>query len=312
MILKIRNFLLKNATAKLVCLLVALGLWAWVKVQQTAERQFDAVVEYRNLPENLVVTPESDRKVSVVLSGPKSTLNSIGDQEVRVEIDASPFEPGENMVRILPWNLEYPRGLKIESIQPPRVNVVLEERVRKTVSVRPRVESPPPAGFEFQAEPIPDTATIFGPGKVLEDLEEIELEPVDLSERDTGFVQHGVPANIPQGVEIQYPSPNEFSIDFDIYEPTEQRRIENVPVTVLNVPPDRETVVEPKQLDLLIKGPRRRVQEVTAEQIQAEVRAPEGEEPVIRQARIQLPGEIELASGQQDRLTVRVHFKDSP
>ena len=308
----LKNLIVKNALAKLICLFLAVSLWGWVKIQQTAERQFDASVEYQNLPEEFVVTDESDREVSVVLSGPKSTLNRITEQDVQIEIDAGPFEAGENLVRILPWNLEYPRGLDIESIQPPRLNVVLEERKRKEVKIEPRISEGPPEGFEYRMNVDPDTAVIYGSANNLEEIDEVQLQPVDLSGRDTSFLQHGVRAELPQAVQIEYPEDERFTLEFEIYEPIEQRLIENVPVTVLNVPPGFEPEVEPLDLDLKIKGPKRRLLGLSPEQIRAEVRAPEArEEPVIRQARIRLPEPFELTSGQQDRLTVRVRLMET-
>lgn len=308
MITKIKNLVMKNWMAKLFCLLFALSLWAWVKIQQTAEVRIDVQVSFRGLPDEFVITGDSDKVVSVTLSGPKTTLNRMEPSQVSVEIDASQFEPGENSVRILPWNLEYPRGLNVESIQPPRVNVLLERRISKEVDVDPNVSEGPPEGFEYEAIPKPDTAVIHGAEETLSELDEIELEPINLSERDTGFVQSGVQAEFPDDVRLEQPPENEFTVEFEIYEPVVTRTISGVNVTILDVPEGRTGVVEPSQIRLDIRGPKRTIEDVEPSDIVAEVRAPQDNEPIIREARISLPSGVELAGGQPDRRTVRVRL----
>lgn len=311
MISRLKGLFTNNWMAKLFCLLLALSLWTWVKVQQTAEERFDVQVEFRNLPDDFVLTQDSDRVVSVTLSGPKTTLNRIDASQVGVEIDASQFEPGENSVRILEWNLEYPRGLNIESIQPPRVNVFLERRSDKVVQVDPNIAEPPPQGFEYEVSVTPDTAVVRGASQTLEELAEIDLTAVDLSDHDTGFSRHGVPAELPGGVSLQYPDTNAFVLTFDIFEPVVTRTVSGITVDVLGVPEGQQGIVEPSEINLEIRGPRGDIEKLTPGDVVAEVRPSSDGSPTIRQARITLPDGVELAGGQPDQRTVRVRLADS-
>jgi YbbR domain-containing protein len=306
MLTQIKGLITNNWMAKLFCLLFALSLWGWVKVQQTAEENFEVQVNFRNLPDDFVVTQDSDEVVSVTLSGPKTTLNRTDASEVQVEIDASQFDPGENSVRILPWNLEYPRGLTIESIQPPRVNVFLERRTDKTVQLDANVSEPPPEGFEYDVTVSPDSAVVRGSAMVLEDISQIDLEPVDLSNHDTGFVVDGVTAELPEGVDLVRPDTNSFTVRFDVYEPIVTRTISGISVTVLGGQEGEEWILEPSELTLDIRGPRRSIQALEAEDIVAEVRPPRSGESPIREAQVDLPDELELAGGQPDRRAVQI------
>jgi len=307
---QIRAFVLNNWMAKVFCLLLAVSLWGWVKIQQIAEVQVDVPVKYRNLPEEFVVTEESDRNVKVTLSGPKTALNRVEPSNVAVEIDGGQLEQGENSVRILPWNLDYPRGVEVESIQPPRITVVIERRIRKRVQVDPNFSEPPPEGFNYSVSVEPDSAVVFGSAEILNSLSEIDLEAVDLSEHDTGFVKSDARARLPDGVSLEQPAENRFTIDVNIFEPTVTRTIEGLTVEVLNVPPGKVGVVEPAQISLEVEGLKGAVDSLRPSDIQVEARAPEDKSSTLRQARVKLPESVKLAGGQPDRRTVRVILKD--
>lgn len=312
MITRIKNFIVRNWMAKLFCLLFALSLWAWVKVQQTAEQRFDARVEFRNLPEEFVVTGNSDDVVSVTLSGPKTTLNRIDAESISVEIDASQFQTGGNSVRILPWNLDYPRGLNVESIQPPRVNVEIERRIFQQVTVDPNVSAPPPEGFEYETNVDPETAVLRGSEQVLSEVDEIDLPPVDLSDQTESLQRPDVSADLPEDVLLEYPDTNVFFVEFDIFEPVVERTITGIPVQALQVPEGMRGIVEPTEISLEVRGPYRLVEELEPSDIEATVRAPSGGEPIIRQARVRLLVDgVELAGGQPDQRSVQVRVMES-
>ncbi|MFP4687569.1 MAG: CdaR family protein, partial [bacterium] len=95
---KIRSFFLKNWFPKLICLLIALGLWSWVVVQQSAEQEFQVPVEFQEVPGNYMVSPESDDQVTVALRGQRTSLGAIDRADLKVEVNLSGIQEREKHV----------------------------------------------------------------------------------------------------------------------------------------------------------------------------------------------------------------------
>ncbi|MFB6356570.1 MAG: YbbR-like domain-containing protein [bacterium] len=304
---KIKNLILNNWPAKVLCLLIAIALWSWVKIQQSDVRTFK--VNYSGVPKNLVVV-DKNNTVSVELSGPKTKLNSITQGDLNVEIDLSKYEAGEHFVRILPWDLNYPRGLKVDNIDPGMVRVVLEERIRKTVQVQSQFNGQIPDGYNFQSTLDPDTAVLQGSRKILSGISKVALPSIDLSDQTSNFTRV-LEADIPEGVKLTYPESNKFTVEVTIQEEYVTKLVSDIPVKVLGVPQGMKPVIEPSStIQLKLRAAKRVMDDLQPSDILAEVRAPDtGTGPVIRSAHITLPNSVEKVGSQGDRRTVKVLLK---
>lgn len=301
MISRIRALIFRNWLAKLVCLLIAIGIWLWVVQQQSAKESFDVEIEYVNRPENVIVTNESERFVTVVLRGQRSILNNLRPSDLKVEMDLksqlnrSGSTPGEKWIWIQPRDIRHPEGLEVESIKPRSVHLVLEQKLEKVVPVRPTVVDNPPDGYEYNVETNPDTARVAGPHYVVRSIQHLSLERMSLQGKTSSFTKEGVPAILrDEDVWLEYPETNQFSVRVEIKERQIVQTFSGIPVQVRNVPPGKKATVEPSTLNLTVRGPERQVKRLSTEDFTVQVRI---DEPEKRQ-KIYVP-EIILPEGVQ-------------
>lgn len=129
----------KNKTidflAKVICLLLAFFLWYYAVSVDTViyEEEFlEIPVEIVNNGDYSVLSGDGIT-VDVTLSGNRATVRSIKNSEIRAYVDVSNVtEAGEKLFNI---NFKLPNGVKLEKSSIESVNIHLDNRVSKTVSV---------------------------------------------------------------------------------------------------------------------------------------------------------------------------------
>lgn len=311
---QLRTILFKNWIPKLTCLLIAIGLWFWVSIQQTGQVQFEVPIEFINSPPNLVVADRNPRNVTVTLQGPKKTLFSTDSSNIHARINLRGYEPGTKIFWSSEIKLDSPQSLRVYSISPRKIEVRLARRSERTLDVRPSVEPGPPEGFEYKVSVSPETATVFGPDETVESMGMVPLQSIDLSnsqDPDTyTFVRE---ARIPSDIKLSYPSENSFSVQVHVYQKRIQRTINNIPVTVTNVPAGMEAIVEPSTIDLQVKGPQQQVKNLTPEDIEVRVEAPSKQAGqsirVAGAAEISLPEGIKRVNKDGEITALRVQLE---
>lgn len=151
----------------LFSILLAFSLWAFVTSREVAfQRKFFSIpLEVTNLPQGLVCVKRAE-KVTVTVSGPREELAKLERGSVEAHVNASRLEPGRHTLRV---KVSLPPGLKLLSVSPSRVTVVLERLMRKEMAIRVAFLGAPPEGARVVGMEIrPLKATIEGPtSKVL-------------------------------------------------------------------------------------------------------------------------------------------------
>jgi YbbR domain-containing protein len=289
--------LFKNWIPKLACLAFAFGLWFWVAIQQTGQSQYEVPVEFRNKPENLFVTNQSTRNVIVTLQGPKTTLYRTSSSDITAFIDLRGQSEGTKTFWSSELTIRQPQRLQVYDVSPQNIRVNLISRSEKTVSVEPQVEGELPDGLRYRSNLEPDTATILGGSETLREIEQLELSPVSLDNREAGTETLDLRTNLPPEIQLQYPESNSFQLTLAVNEETVRRTLSEVPIAVTNVPAGQQAVVEPSSVDLDVRGPERTVEDLQPEDIDVTVPAPEkGSGLKIRVADVELPDDVELVN----------------
>lgn len=310
---KIRSILFKNWIPKLTCLAIAIGLWFWVSIQQTGEVQFEVPVEFTNVPPNLVVADQNPRNVTVTLQGPKKTLFSTDSSNIYARVDLSGYESGTKVFWSSEINLESPKNLRVYSVTPRKIEVRLTRRSEKTLPVQPTVQAGPPEGMEYKISVKPETATVYGPSDTIRDMESLSLKAINLSEKSPDTYSYDREARPPREVELSFPTGNSFRVQAYVYEKRIRRTIKNIPVQVTDVPAGMKAVVEPSSIDLQVQGPQRQVKNLTAEDIEVKVKAPNKQAGqsirVAGAAEISLPENIKRVNEDGEITALRVQLE---
>lgn len=307
---QLRSLITKNWMAKLACLFIAISVWFWVDIQQTGTSTYEVPIEYTNVNDQLIIAEESSRVVKVSLEGPKTTLIRTDPSDLNVQLNLSQEDAGEKLFWARDLAIQHPENIKVASVRPRNVRVILEKRLTKTVPVQSTISSNPPPEFEYKTSVDPETATLIGPENTIKDIQRIPLPSQSLQNKTSDFSVADLEVKFPREVSLDYPSKNSFTLNIQISEKQITRQIKNIPVTVKNIPAGSKASVEPSEIDLKIQGPIRKVRSLTPDDITVTVKAPKkGSNIAIRVAEIDTPEDINIVNNNGDIPAFKVRLE---
>lgn len=143
---------------------ILLGIFAWIYVNLVIppqiRRTIEAEVEYRNVPENVKITPAKPL-VNVQIEGTRRDFILSRDNKLQVTVDLYNLRPGRAQ---LPVRVTTSSGLSVVSISPAQVQIEAIPIVRKKVNVRAEILGQPAEGY-LADEPVltPPQVSIEGP-----------------------------------------------------------------------------------------------------------------------------------------------------
>lgn len=124
-----KDWIFENGSYKLVSLFVTLILWVTILGRRDFMLTKDMDVEFL-LPKNTILEPlKGERKISVKVSGPRTALKKFAQSPGSVTFDLTKAEVSEKETKvktvIQTKNIEVPFGVKVVSIDPASMDVVL-------------------------------------------------------------------------------------------------------------------------------------------------------------------------------------------
>ncbi len=307
MVTSLKDVFLRNWIPKLTCLLVAIGLWFWVAIQQTGRTKYQVPLETVNTPENIFVTDKSTHQVTVTLEGPKTVLYRTSPSDIVATLNLAGQRSGTKVFWRSDLSIQKPQNLRIYDVSPQSIRMVLVRRGEKVVPVQARFKGALPAGFVSRKSVRPDTAHIVGSSKVIQPINKISLEPINLSNRGTGETTFSRKAQLPDGVNLKFPTENSFEVSLKVYERKITQTLKDVPVSVRGVPEGMQGVVEPPNISVTVKGPKTVISSLNAGDIDVFVSAPPPDSGlVIRVPSVNLPERVEITNSEQPTPPVKV------
>ena len=223
----------QNLGVKLVCLLVALVLWAQVASNSEVMREIALPLQVSGLPDSLVVVrsllPET---VDVRVRGSRLQLlgsDVFGHELGRVRLELDRETVGTRRVRLAANQVEG-EVTALDIVSPVLVELSVQRRLQRAVPVRLRLEGTPADDVALSGRPVvePTSVTAEGPEELVLALEEVPTEVVRLDRRRSSFVQRV--ALVPPHPDVTL-RPVEVSLEVGI-EPVVERVIDDVLVTI--------------------------------------------------------------------------------
>ena len=105
----------------LLSLLLAVGLWYVVIGSAQVEAQFDLRVDYRGLPEGLVVRDGMVNRISVRLRGPGELLRGLHSRDLAYTVDLSEVKKGANVLPLSVDSLTDLKSYEVVDVSPSRL-----------------------------------------------------------------------------------------------------------------------------------------------------------------------------------------------
>jgi hypothetical protein len=119
----------ENGSYKLVSLFVTLILWVTILGRRDFMLTKDMDVEFLLPKATVIESKQGERKVSVKVSGPRTALKKFGQSPGSITFDLTKAEVTQKNTRvrtvIQTKNIEVPFGVKVVSIDPPDLEVIL-------------------------------------------------------------------------------------------------------------------------------------------------------------------------------------------
>jgi YbbR domain-containing protein len=171
-----------NLRYGILAVAIAMVLWGIAHGERRAERNVDIPVAFEGLPDNLVITEQSAREINIRVQGSRAALRNVSPTTMEYPLSVEGAKPGPAVYDVEASYIDAPRGVKVVSRSPSRIQVRFEVRGRKNVRIRPDIEGEPAEGFvvgEISVEP--ERVWLTGARSEVLRLNEALTETVDIT-----------------------------------------------------------------------------------------------------------------------------------
>jgi len=180
---EIRNIInTHDLIPKLISLLLAVILWAHIVNTQVGEVTFKIPVDYKNIPESLVVFEKEPPLITVTFKGKKDLLRNINTKNIKVFVNLQ--NPKVNKTAQYPVLLsrgELPDNIEI-STNKKFVTLTIENKISKKIPVKVKISNKDPDAFILgQPTIIPPYVTVSGPESIISSINVITTETVSIT-----------------------------------------------------------------------------------------------------------------------------------
>jgi hypothetical protein len=179
------GLIFQNAGWKLLALVIAFVIWGMVSSEPELSTVANARVLYKNLPDGLEISRESDTSVELELKGPSAGLRGLGENgstRPGVELDLAGVRPGEHTFPIGDGEVKLPRGIHLVRSKPPEIRFEFEKRVELDVPVAVRIVGEGANGYVVARRDVrPESFRLTGPESRVKRVMSVSTDPVDVS-----------------------------------------------------------------------------------------------------------------------------------
>ncbi len=184
-------------------------------------------VEYINRNPSMLILQTSNSTVEIQMSGPKTLVQSISVDQIKVRFDLSDAVTGTNILTVGQNNVTHPPGVKLKQITPETIRLDLDITARKQLPIQVDWTGKLPEGMLISgAEVVPDTAEIIGAKGIVEGLSTlytVKVQVDDLTPRG----ELSIPLALrPASVSLASPAGNRVRIRYTM---SKREPVEDLP-----------------------------------------------------------------------------------
>lgn len=303
----IKRFLKRAATEnlglKLIALVITLGLFIGVRLQEKVESWVDVEVIVRPPPpaSGVVLSSESPDKVRVLLRGRSSLIDSVREgKKPQVVMDLSgQRDAGSTMFYFDREMFDIPSGVELVDTRPEAVLVRTERVVTRKLPVRVRTFGRLKGGTELVDEPVPDPAEVvaYGASSIVRQLNDVQTEEVDIEGLDVGEHKIKVPLRLVEGLDFNHSG--DVTVALKVRWTPGQHMLSGLLVQVVGT--DQPVELRPAEVAVSLSGPQVALDKVDPAKIVARVTIDEilTTKPGVHPVEVTvegLPPEVEVSS----------------
>jgi hypothetical protein len=124
----LRRRLLEDWPIKVVAVVFAVGLWAFVVTEERTDAVFTVPLDLVDRPPGLEVASIGVESVVVRVEGRDSRLRRLHEEDFRAEVSLKSAQAGRFVARIDTENVSAPAGVRVVRVTPSEVRAILEAR----------------------------------------------------------------------------------------------------------------------------------------------------------------------------------------
>jgi YbbR domain-containing protein len=264
--------LTQNLKVKIVVFLFAVLVWFFVITEDQYSYELTVPIRISNLKSGKIIKNDYPKSARIVVMAPgKHLLRLLLENDIEVLLNLKNINSCYR-IKLRKDQISIPRkNFPIEPIRvitPDSIEIFLENIIKKRVSVLPRVEVVPVAGYTLVGEVAvtPESVWVSGPESTLKSLQLLTTQKLQLKNLKHNYSQEIV-------LELQYLSQVEVErrtvlLSLDIQKLME-KTISQVSLTVQNLPPGTHAIVIPPTLTLTLEGGEKIFTRLTEQEIQA-------------------------------------------
>ncbi|RME92582.1 MAG: YbbR-like domain-containing protein [Candidatus Hydrogenedentota bacterium] len=242
----------KDLAAKLISLVMAIALWAYVQNLQISELTLNVPVKYRNMPSDLSFSKAPPRFVKIKIRGKKDDLK-FPSSHLKAQVDLTQAEEGKQKYKVQFSTDQLPQNVKLVS-QDLKIPLSLEKTIEKQIRVRAVLEGNVPEGYRIgRRKVVPEKITLIGPASILDNVRYVETYPVSLRGHKESFFKK---------VKVRLPSkkikaePNRVTVSVLVFQENtvNERTITKIPIVTRNLDPALTAALSNKTVEVLLQG----------------------------------------------------------
>jgi YbbR domain-containing protein len=300
--------IIDNLAIKIGALLIALFLWFHAITEKDYEVKRRASIQITAIPEGLILAKPIPTEAIVRLKGTGKQLIVLYFSDLHLMVDATWAKKGATETNLYPEHVDIPQGrgaTVTEIVSPWKIDLEFDTQLEKKVMVRSDITIEPLEGY-VQVGSIafrPDSDLVIGPDQQVKAIDSVTTDSINYS---------GVKKAITDVVKMLTPKefnvtvvPQRINASIDIQRLV-QRTIDEIPVTLIHLPPGTTAHLEPGVISITVSGGEKYLSTLTREDfsVSADYRRARRRTDNRINARIDLPHEVELTGAEPQMFTV--------
>jgi hypothetical protein len=261
----------KNFHIVILSILFSIILWISISLSNDYYATFQIPLKFENFPAGYTTGTDVPQKISVKLKGQGWKLVSFYLGRESDYVITAGKDSGKKFINLYNYlvdNRWLSSDVEVIDINPDTLSFNMEKIVSKKVEILPAIKLNFKSGYGL-ASPIrisPESTVVYGPITEIKKIRSISTAKGNLNNLDTKMR-----VNIPLESESGFNYKNKFvSVDLDVQKIVD-KTFQNIPVSVKDVPKDRDVLLLPNQIDVDLRGGVDILAKISNSEIQAHV-----------------------------------------
>lgn len=235
----------------IMAFVMAVTLWYMVTGRERVEVVSEVRLEFKGIPQNLVVREGLVNKVSVRVRGPKGLVRVMNSRDLNYAIDLSGLKRGTNIVPLTAEKLPEARAFEVVEIIPSRLTLEVDAIGEKDVPVTVDLNGTLPVDLRIdRTEVAPPRVHLRGPETLISRIDKVKVAVAAPALDEAGSMEVQATPILPEATESIPPTVSvQFTLGVRIKETILKREVSVRP------PQGLRAQVSPRTVTLLLEMP---------------------------------------------------------